>query len=182
MRDGEAAERLHQRPGAMGGARPAVRFLLQVGDIGTEARAHRVLEREGLDDADALQGLLHGFEDVRAASELLLGDRIDAADHPAQEIERRRDDEEGDERHHRLLHHHHGDERDEREEVAANGADDEIERLARGRRAGRQPREELRRVPVGEIGEVLMNERGKDPALIVGDDAVGDLRQLHGQR
>ena len=69
-RDREAAERLHQRARAVGDARPLVGLVLHVGDAGVEAAAHLVFERERLDDAQALQGLLQGLDRVRAAGEL----------------------------------------------------------------------------------------------------------------
>ena len=34
-------------------------------------------------------------------------------------------------------------------------------------------------MPVREIGEVLVDQRGEHPPLVVGDDAVGDPRKLH---
>ncbi len=46
--------------------------------MGIEARAHAVLERERLDDPDALQRLLQRLENARVAGELVVGDRPDA--------------------------------------------------------------------------------------------------------
>ena len=50
----------------------------------------RVFEREGLDDADALDRLLQGLENARAALELVARDAVDPSDHLAQDQERGR--------------------------------------------------------------------------------------------
>ena len=121
----------------MGGARPAVRLLLEIGDMSAvEPRPHRVLERVGLDDPDALHRLLHGFEDARAAGELPLGDAGDATDHLAQEVERGRHDHEAEERHHRVLHDHHDQQSDQHQQIAADGADDQVDGGTGGRGSG----------------------------------------------
>ena len=72
--DGAAAERLHQRAGAVGHARHLVGFVLDRGDVAVEAFAHGVFQREGLDDADALQRFLQRLQDPGAAVELAARD------------------------------------------------------------------------------------------------------------
>ena len=141
--------------------------------------SHRVFERVGLDDPDALHGLLHGFEDARAAGELALGDAGDAPDHLAQEVERRRHHDEAEERHHRVLHDHHDQQGDEHEQVAADGPDDEVDGCAGGRGSGGEARKQFGRVPVGEEVEILVDQRVEHSPLVVGDDRVADLRKLH---
>ena len=84
-RDGEAAERFHQRAGAVGDARHFVGFVLDLADTDGKPAPHLVFEREGLDDAHALQRFLHGLDDARAAGELHAGDAAHAADQLAQE-------------------------------------------------------------------------------------------------
>src|SRR5262249_42602641 len=41
-------------------------------------------------------------------------------------------------------------------------------------------RQEFRGMPVGEEAQVLTDDAAKHPALIFGDDAIADLRELHG--
>ena len=43
--------------------------------------------------------------------------------------------------------------------------------------AGRQPRDEFGRVAVGEKADAFVEQLGEDAPLVVGDDAVADLRQ-----
>ena len=42
-----------------------------------------------------------------------------------------------------------------------------------------QPRDEFGRVPVGEEADALVEQLGEHAPLVVGDDAVADLRQQH---
>src|SRR4029450_1604005 len=51
------------------------------------------------------------------------------------------------------------------------------EQLRRRRRRGRQPRDELGRVPIGEKAKALIEQLGKNCALIVGNNVVADTRQ-----
>ena len=56
--------------------------------------AQDILEREGLDDADALQRLLQRLQDADPAGELRLGDAANALDHLAQNQHRGREHDE----------------------------------------------------------------------------------------
>ena len=148
-------------------------------DITVEALAHGVFEREGLDDADALQRFLQRFQDARAAVELGARDDVDAADQLAQNQECRRRHDKGEERHQRVLNHHDGDQPNQRQQIAAERDHQEIDHLGRGRCAGRQPRDEFGRMPVGEELQAFVEQLGEHRALIIGDDAVADMRQQH---
>ena len=64
-RDRQAAERLGQRARTRADHRQPVGGALEAGDRLALARAHEGLEREGLDDPDALHGLLQRFQDDR---------------------------------------------------------------------------------------------------------------------
>src|SRR3984957_19061601 len=68
--DGEAAETFHDRAGARAHASELVRSLPEAFDRLALPGAHKTLEGEGLDDADALRGLLHGFHHLCGALEL----------------------------------------------------------------------------------------------------------------
>ncbi len=46
-------------------------------------------------------------------------------------------------------------------------------------RAGRHARQEFRRMPVGEEGDILAHQFGEHAALIVGKDGVRRLLQRH---
>ena len=67
----------------------------------------------------------------------------------------------------------------EREKVAPDGGDDQVQRLVRRRGAGRQPRDHLGAVALGEIAEILLLQPVEQPPLVFGDDAVADARQHH---
>ena len=137
--------------GAVGDARHLVGLVLHVGDAGVEAAAHLVFERERLDDAHALQRLLHRLDRARAAGELRLRDRADAADQLAQHDHRRRRDDRA------PTSDITGSwititttEADQRQEIAADRGDQQVEHVVRGGGAGGQPRDEFGRVAVGE--------------------------------
>ena len=98
--DGEAAERFHQRVGAVGDPRHLVGVALDGGDVLVDALLHRLFQRERLDGADALQRFLHGLQDVGGAGELVVGEALDALDQLAQEQHRRRHHHEADQRQH----------------------------------------------------------------------------------
>ena len=177
--DGDAAERFHQRRGAAGNARQLVGLVLDRRDVAVEAFAHGVFQRERLDDADALQRLLQRLDDTGAAHELAVRDPFDAADQLAQHQQSRRRHHEGEKRHQRVFDDHDGDQPDQRQQVAAERGDQEVDDLRRRRRAGGEARDEFGRVPVGEKADALVEQLGEHAPLIVGDDAVADLRQQH---
>ena len=176
-RDRDAAERLHQRAGAVGDARHLVGLLLELGDVGVEARAHRVLEREGLDDADALHGLLQGLEDARAAGELPLGDA------GMRRISLRRKKNAGG-----TITKLKSDITGSCTTITVSSPMSDsrsrptavMSRLMTWLAAAApvvEPREEFGRMPVGEEVEVLVQQLVEHPPLVVGDDAVADPRQ-----
>ncbi len=68
--DGEAAETLHDRARARADPSELVGGLAEALDRLLLPRAHETLEREGLDDADALRGLLQRFHHLQRALEL----------------------------------------------------------------------------------------------------------------
>src|SRR5262249_7982109 len=138
--DRESAERLHQRARAIGDARPFVRFVLEVGNASVEAPAHGLFERERLDDAHALQGLLQRFENARAAGELMMRNRLDAADHLAQDQHRRRYHDDAEHGQHGILHGHDRGKPDEGKQITTERRNEEIEDVARRRGAGRKAR------------------------------------------
>ena len=174
QRDGEAAERLHQRACAVRDPRPAVGFFFELGDVGMHARAHLVFKRERLDRAHALHRLLQALEQPRAADELAQRNMVDAANHLAQHEQRGRHDHQADQRHPRILQDHHSDQRNHRQEIAAERAGQQVQHVARGGRAGVEARHEFRGVTVGEVGEVLPDQRLEHAPLVFGDDAVAD--------
>src|SRR6478736_5588993 len=69
----EAAERFHQRVGAVGDPRHLVGVALDHADVLVDAPLHRLLQRERLHGADALQRFLHRLHDVGGAGELVVG-------------------------------------------------------------------------------------------------------------
>ena len=148
--DGEAAECLHHGARAIGDARPFVRFQLEGGNIGLEPLTHDILQRKRLDDTDTLYRLLHGFEDARAAGELVFCNAVDAADHLAQNDECRRHDNETEQRHYRVLPKHHRDEADQQEQIAAERGKNQVEHLACRIRARGYAREEIAGMPFSE--------------------------------
>ena len=71
------------------------------------------------------------------------------------------------------------DERDQRQEIAAERGDQQVDDLRAGGGAGRKPRDEFGRVPVGKEAQAFAEQLGEHGALIVGDDAVADTREHH---
>ena len=69
------------------------------------------------------------------------------------------------------------DQPDQRQQVAAERGDQQVDDLGRRRGARAQPRDEFGRMPVGEEAEAFVEQLGEHAALIVGDDAVADLRK-----
>ena len=175
--DRESSQRFHQRTGAVGDPRPFVRLLLDLRHMRVEAHPHRVFEREGLERAHALQGLLQRLENLRAAGKLVVRDRLDAADHLAQDQHCRRHDDDAEERHDGILHSHDRGEADERQQIAANRGNEQVQHLACCGGPGREPGHELGAVAVGKEADVMLQQLGEHPPLIVGDDSIADACQ-----
>ena len=60
--------------------------------------------------------------------------------------------------------------------IAADRVDQETEDLRDGIRTRGQARQEFGRVPLREEGDAFAHQLGEQPALVVGEDGVGDLR------
>ena len=114
-----------------------------------------------------MQGLLQRFENARAARELMIRNRLDAADHLAQDQHRRRHNDDAQRREHRVLHRHHRQQPNERKQIATEGSDEQVEHLARRRGSGVESRHELRAVAVGKKTDVMLQQSGKHLPLIV---------------
>ena len=69
---------------------------------------------------------------------------------------------------------------DQQQQVAAERIDQEVENLGDGGGAGGQPRQKFRRMPLRVECDALAHQLGEQPALVVGEDGVGDLRKNHG--
>ena len=145
-----------------------------------DAFTHLLFERERLDGADALQRFLHGFQNVGGAEELAVGESLDPFHELAQYQHCRRRHDEAEQRHQRILDHHHGDEADQEQDVAADRVDELVQNVGDGFRARCEPREKFRRMPFREEADAFAHQLGEQPALIVGEDRVTDLRQDHG--
>ena len=179
QRDREAAERLHQRARAIGDARHLVGFVLHVGDaLASMRRAHLVFERERLDDAHALQGLLQGLDDARAAGEL---DCCMIA--RTRRISLRSTNSAGGTTI-SLTSDITGSwitmtatEADQGEKVAAERGDQQIEHWLAAAAPVVQPRDEFGGMAVGKEADVLAQQLVEHAALVFGDDAIADARQ-----
>ena len=141
-----------------------------------EARLHGILERECLDDADALQGFLQRLHDACGAGELVQRNGLDAVDELAQDEHRRRHDDDAEQRHDRVLNGHDRGKPDQREEVAADRGNEQIEHLCGSGGASVQPRDEFRAVPVGKEADIMLQQACEQSALIFGNDAIADPR------
>jgi hypothetical protein len=80
---------------------------------------------------------------VRAASELHARDVAHPADQLAQEKECRWGHHEADQRHDGILNDHDDRQPDQRHQIAADSSDQQIDHLADGGSAGRQPRDKF---------------------------------------
>ncbi len=77
------------------------------------------------------------------------------------------------------MHRHHREESDKRQQIAAEGRDDEVEHLACGGSAGGQASHELRAVAVGKKTDIMLEQLGEHPSLIVGNDSIADPCEHH---
>ena len=146
---------------------------------GKRQLAHRILERERLEDAYALQRLLQGLENPGTAGELMVRNRLDAANHLTQEQHGRRHYDDAERRQDGILYGHDRNEPDKRQQIAAEGRDEEVEHLARGGGTGGEARHELRAVAVGKETDVMLEQPGEHPSLIVGNDPIADPCEHH---
>jgi hypothetical protein len=177
--DREAAKHFHQRAGAVGHPRHLVGVALDGCDVLVDAIAHRLFERERLHRANALQRFLHRFENVGGAEELVVGKPLDPLHQLAQDQHRRRRQDESQQRHQRVLDHHHDDEADQLQQVAADRVDELVQNVGDRFRSRGEARQKLRGMPLREEADALVHQLGEQPALIAGEDRVGDLRQDH---
>ena len=181
-RDREAAERLHQRAGAVATRAPSCwPRARRRRRCASKRCAHHVFERERLDDADALQRLLQGL-DACACRRVnwRARDRADAADQLAQHEQRRRRDHEA-------------------EAATSSGPASPSRRRGRCSDSRSRPTEVISRLStcVAAAAPVVSRAMNSDEwrsekkprlslqqlveqrALVVGDDAVADARQHH---
>jgi hypothetical protein len=124
-----------------------------------------------------LHGFLQGLHQFAGAGELAGDILARAAGEDAHHVNGRRHCHHAEDHHHGVLHRHDDDETNQCNEVAADARDDEVEHHARTGRAGVHAVEEFCRVAFGEKRDALREQRVVNLALIVGDDAIADLRQ-----
>ncbi len=146
-------------------------------DGAIEPLQHRLFQRERLDDADALDRLLHRLQHLRAAGVAVPGDAMDAADQLAQHQHGGRRDDEARDRHHRILDHHHRGEADQGQEIAARRRDQHVEHRACRGSSGRHSGNELGGMPRSDEADALVEQLVEYLALILRDDAIADPRQ-----
>ena len=178
-RDGEAPEALHDRACARAHRCELVGRGLEASDRRALPLAHEVFEGEGLDDADALRGLLQRLHHLHHAREFRGHDPSHALSDLAHAERRHGHEHQGEDREHRVLRHHHDHEADDGQGVARQGRDQQVEGVARRLGDERLPRDELRRMRLAVIGDIHPQHLVEDARLDVGDDAVGDPRQRH---
>ena len=150
-RDGEAAEALHDRARARTHPRELVRRRLGTFDRAGLRVAHEVFEREGLDDADALSGLLQRLHHLHRALELARHDLAHAEADLAHPDRGERKEHQREKRQQGILRHHHDDEADNRQGVAGEGRDEEVEDVA-----GRLRDESLTGDEFGRMGAAIV--------------------------
>ena len=128
-----AAERLHQRRGAVGHARHLVRLRAR-----PRRRCGRSVRAWSSSSVKALTmrmpcSVSCSVSRIRVPPwNWLRPDGVDAADQLAQDEERRRRDHEAEERHQRVFHDHHGNQPDQRQKVAADRGDQQVDHLRAG--------------------------------------------------
>ncbi len=172
--DGDPAQRFHQRRRAVRYPGELVRGGLDAFDALVHARTHDRFEIERLDDAEALDRLLHRLEDLGAAAILGEHDGAHPLDQLAHTEDRRRHDHDADQRHERRLIDHDRDEPDQRQQVASQRIDQQVEDLRRRTGAEGDARGEFRGVAIGIEGDVLLEQLVEHPLLVFGDDVIGD--------
>ena len=177
--DRHAAQRLGQRARARADHRQLVGGALEAGDRRALARAHERLEREGLDDPDALHRLLQRFQDGGEAVELVEHHLLHPPAQLADADDDARRDDQRQRRHQRVLRDHHPGEADQGQHVARQRGDEQVERAARRLRDEGLAGDELGRMAHVVEGEAHRQHLVEDAALHVGDDIVGDARQHH---
>ena len=175
--DGEAAQTFHDRARARTDPRELVRRRLEAVDRLALPGAHEVLEREGLDDADALRGLLQQLHHLHRALELARHDPAHANADLAHADGGQRHEHQRQQRQQRVLRHHHDDEADDRQRVAGERGDEKVEHAARRLGDERLAGDEFGRMRPAVIADLHPQHLVEDAPLDVGDDAVADLRQ-----
>ena len=138
--------------------------------------AHEVLEREGLDDADALRGLLQRLHHLHRALELARHDLAHADADLAHADRRERNEHQRQQRQQRILRHHHDDEPDDGQRVAGKRGDDEVENAARRLGDEGLAGDELGRMRSAVIADLHSEHLVEDAPLHVRDDVVADPR------
>ncbi len=147
---------------------------LDVGYMAVEVRAHRVFERERLDDAHALQRFLQRLQDARPAGPLIASHGADTPGQFSQHQRKRRRDHERDQRHQRILYDHHNKQRNQSQQVASGRGDQQVEDVGGGLCARGEAGDEFRAVMVAEEADVLLQQSCEQPALVLRHDAVAD--------
>ena len=155
QRDHEAAERFRDRTRQRDAARHPVGRLLHVADRLIHALAHHALEVEGLDNADALHGLLHDVHDAGRAVERPSREAADAPDDAAEQKCADRHAREGENRHERIVVDHHRHEPGQRDEIASGGGHHELHDIAHPVGREGQPGYQFGRLPVSVEGDRL---------------------------
>ena len=174
--DGEAAETLHDRARARAHASELVRRLPEALDRLLLPGAHEILEREGLDDADALRGLLHRFHHLRGALELARHDLAHADADLAHAEHGERNQHQRQERQQGILRHHDDDEPDDRQRVARKCGDEKVEHAARRLGDEGLTGDEYGRMRLAVIADLHPQHLVEHAPLDVGDNAVADPR------
>ena len=137
------------------------------------------LHREGLDDGDALDGLLHGAEHVAVEVDRFLGGLAQAFGKVAQrQKQRRRQDQDG-EAQQRILVDHDAEQRHEGQEIAGGGGDRQVEDIADAADILADLGGDAGRARLVEIADRQRHQMHVETALVTGDDVVADLRQRH---
>ena len=178
--DGEAGQHLGDRGDALGDACDLVLPGLGVVHQGGDLPRQLVLHGEGLDDCDALRGLLHGADQPRIDLHRLAGDLSQPSHQAVDGVDERRADQQGDQRQHRLLHDHHRHQRDQRDGIARHRLQRHAEQVADAVDVLVDARRQLAGARVVEEVDAQPHQMIEDAPLVAGDKVVADLGQHHG--
>jgi hypothetical protein len=154
--------------------------LLGAGDKTADAARQLVLQREGLDDSDALRCFLHGADKPRVDLHRFARGAPYSAGQIDDGVDQRRPDQQRHQGQHRILPDHDPDQRDQRYGVACHRCQRHRQQVADAVDVlvdlGGQPS----RARVAEETDAELHQMSEDAALVAGHQIVADSGQCHG--
>ena len=178
-RDREAAQRIDKRHGAGLHGGHAVGEVLDGGDSVSHAGAHRLLEPERLDDADAVDCLLHGADNAGHGAHLAGEQLAHLAQQAGDRRKHQRHADERDKGEDDILREHDDEQAHNGEQIAPERGGDEVEGAGGGIGIIGDAGDEIGRFGALEKRHILRQDGLENPLLGAGDNVVADAGEQH---